>query len=133
MNKSKLFQLIFSMLIVGNVSMYADNNSNSGNDNSGERIPIVVGNQTSLKDKSLTQVPFYAYYQDGIVYIGTTGEFTVVDVTIENTTTGTVYTEVLNITDCTDSVDISTGGAGSYTLEIETEYGDEFVGSFTLY
>jgi hypothetical protein len=37
------------------------------------------------------------------------------------------------MTDCTDSVDISTGGVGSYTLEIETEYGDEFVGYFTLY
>lgn len=128
MNKSKLFQLLIGLfLMIGNVN--ANNNGN------GRDIPLDQNgeNKTNINDKSLTLVPFYAYYQDGIVYIGTTGEFTAVDVTIENTTTGTVYTEVLNMTDCTDSVDISTGGAGSYTLEIETEYGDEFVGYFTLY
>ena len=110
-------------------------NVNANNNGNGRDIPLDQNgeNKTNINDKSLTLVPFYAYYQDGIVYIGTTGEFTAVDVTIENTTTGTVYTEVLNMTDCTDSVDISTGGAGSYTLEIETEYGDEFVGYFTLY
>lgn len=128
MNKSKLLQLLIGLfLMIGNVN--ANNNGN------GRDIPLDQNgeNKTNINDKSLTLVPFYAYYQDGIVYIGTTGEFTAVDVTIENTTTGTVYTEVLNMTDCTDSVDISTGGAGSYTLEIETEYGDEFVGYFTLY
>ena len=128
MNKSKLFQLLIGLfLMIGNVN--ANNNGN------GRDIPLDQNgeNKTNINDKSLTLVPFYAYYQDGIVYIGTTGEFTAVDVTIENTTTGTVYTEVLNMTDCTDSVDISTGGAGNYTLEIETEYGDEFVGYFTLY
>lgn len=125
MKKIKLLTLSVCLLFIGNVN--ADNNTEDN------RIPIVAKNKDNNKDKSLTLIPFYAYYQEGIVYIGTTGEFTAVDVTIENTTTGTVYTEVLNMTDCTDSVDISTGGAGSYTLEIETEYGDEFVGSFTLY
>ena len=128
MNKSKLFQLLIGLfLMIGNV--------NANNNDNGRDIPLDQNgeNKTNINDKSLTLVPFYAYYQDGIVYIGTTGEFTVVDVTIENITTGTVYSEVLNMTNCTDSVDISTGGAGSYTLEIETEYGDEFVGYFTLY
>ena len=127
MKTKKFLILSICLLFIGNVSVSADNNTED------DRIPIVSKDKDNNNKKSLTQVPFYAYYQDGIVYIGTTGEFTVVDVTIENTTTGTVYTEVLNMTDCTDSVDISTGGAGSYTLEIETEYGDEFVGSFTLY
>lgn len=127
MKKIKLLTLSVCLLFISNVNVSADNNPEE------DRIPIVAKDKDNKKEKSLTQVPFYAYYQDGIVYIGTTGEFTAVDVTIENTTTGTVYTEVLNMTDCTDSVDISTGGAGSYTLEIETEYGDEFVGSFTLY
>lgn len=130
MEKVRILMLVFSLLFIGSVCVSADNNSSNDN---GNPIPIIIGGKESNNKKSLTQVPFYAYYQDGIVYIGTTGEFTAVDVTIENTTTGTVYTEVLNMTDCTDSVDISTGGAGSYTLEIETEYGDEFVGYFTLY
>ena len=127
MKTKKILILSICLLFIGNVNVSADNNPEE------DRIPIVSKDKDNNNKKSLTQVPFYAYYQDGIVYIGTTGEFTVVDVTIENTTTGTVYTEVLNMTDCTDSVDISTGGAGSYTLEIETEYGDEFVGYFTLY
>ena len=127
MKTKKFLILSICLLFIGNVNVSADNNTED------DRIPIVAKDKDNNKDKSLTKVPFYAYYQEGIVYIGTTGEFTAVDVTIENTTTGTVYTEVLNMTDCTDSVDISTGGAGSYTLEIETEYGDEFVGSFTLY
>lgn len=130
MEKVRILMLALSLLFVGSICVNADNNS--GNDK-GNPIPIVTGGKDSKNEKSGIQVPFYAYYQDGMVYIGTTGEFTAVDVTIENTTTGTVYTEVLNMTDCTDSVDISTGGAGSYTLEIETEYGDEFVGYFTLY
>ena len=127
MKTKKILILSICLLFIGNVNVSADNNPEE------DRIPIVSKDKDNNNKKSLTQVPFYAYYQDGIVYIGTTGEFTVVDVTIENTTTGTVYTEVLNMTGCTDSVDISTGGAGSYTLEIETEYGDEFVGYFTLY
>jgi len=127
MKTKKFLILSICLLFIGNVNVSADNNPEE------DRIPIVSKDKDNNNKKSLTQVPFYAYYQDCIVYIGTTGEFTAVDVTIENTTTGTVYTEVLNMTDCTDSVDISTGGAGSYTLEIETEYGDEFVGSFTLY
>jgi hypothetical protein len=131
MKTKKFLILSICLLFIGNVSVSADNNNGSNR----RDIPLSNEgkNEDTNKEKSLTQVPFYAYYQEGIVYIGTTGEFTAVDVTIENTTTGTVYTEVLNMTDCTDSVDISTGGAGSYTLEIETEYGDEFVGYFTLY
>ena len=131
MKTKKILILSICLLFIGNVSVSADNNKGSNRHD----IPLSNEgkNEDTNKEKSLTLVPFYAYYQEGIVYIGTTGEFTAVDVTIENTTTGTVYTEVLNMTDCTDSVDISTGGAGSYTLEIETEYGDEFVGSFTLY
>lgn len=131
MKKIKLLTLSFCLLFISNVCANAENN-NGGNGNN-RNIPVMPNTDKNNQHKSVIQVPFYAYYQDGIVYIGTTGEFSVVDVTIENTTTGTVYTEVLNMTDCTDSVDISTGGAGSYTLEIETEYGDEFVGSFTLY
>ena len=131
MKKIKLLTLSVCLLFINNVCANAENN-NGGNGNNRD-IPVMPNTDKNNQHKSVIQVPFYAYYQDGIVYIGTTGEFTAVDVTIENTTTGTTYTEVLNMTDYIDSVDISTGGAGSYTIEIETEYGDEFVGYFTLY
>lgn len=128
MNKSKLFQLLIGLfLMIGNV--------NANNNDNGRDIPLDQNgeNKTNINDKSLIQVPFYAYLQDGIIYIGTTGEFSSIDVCVTNTTTNNVWNSILFFTNGIATLDISDGGFGNYLLEIGTEYGDEFVGYFTLY
>ena len=128
MNKSKLFQLLIGLfLMIGNV--------NANNNDNGRDIPFDQNgeNKTNINDKSLIQVPFYAYLQDGIIYIGTTGEFSSIDVCVTNTTTNNVWNSILFFTNGIATLDISDGGFGNYLLEIGTEYGDEFVGYFTLY
>ena len=82
--------------------------------------------------KDLIQVPFYAYLQDGIIYIGTTGEFSSIDVCVTNTTTNNVWNSILFFTNGIATLDISDGGFGNYLLEIETEYGEEFIGNFVI-
>lgn len=128
MNKSKLFQLLIGLfLMIGNV--------NANNNDNGRDIPLDQNgeNKTNINDKSLIQVPFYAYLQNGIIYIGTTGEFSSIDVCVTNTTTNNVWNSILFFTNGIATLDISDGGFGNYLLEIGTEYGDEFVGYFTLY
>jgi hypothetical protein len=49
-----------------------------------------------------------------------------------NETTNQVWNSTTDISDGMGEICISDGGAGNYTVEIITEYGECFVGSFTL-
>lgn len=128
MKKIKLLTLSVCLLFISNVCANAEND----NGTKGDYIPIVGQEKEDKNQKDLIQVPFYAYLQDGIIYIGTTGEFSSIDVCVTNTTTNNVWNSILFFTNGIATLDISDGGFGNYLLEIGTEYGEEFIGNFVI-
>ena len=130
MKKIKLLTLSVCLLFISNVCANAENN-NGGNGNNRD-IPVMPDTDKNNQHKSVIQVPFYAYLQDGIIYIGTTGEFSSIDVCVTNTTTNNVWNSILFFTNGIATLDISDGGFGNYLLEIGTEYGEYFIGNFVI-
>ena len=76
--------------------------------------------------------PFTAYYQGGIIYVSTSAEFSAITINIKNETTNQVWDTTTDISDGMGEISISAVGTGSYSVEIVTECGECFVGSFTL-
>ena len=96
-------------------------------------IPISTGWPSSGNDaRGVVDIPFTAYYQAGTIYISTSAEFTSISITITNESTGQVWNSATDISDGMGEICIFDGGAGSYIVEIVTEYGECFTGSFRL-
>ena len=96
-------------------------------------IPISTGTHFNEGEaRGLVDVPFVAYYQAGTVYICTSAEFSTIAITVENEITGQVWNTTTDISDGMGEICIPNGGAGSYTVEIVTEYGECFMGNFRL-
>ena len=117
------------LFVVGTVQVMADGE--------GEKdivpIPISTGDVLTGDDaRDGGLVPFAAYYQGGTIYISTSAEFSVITIAVENETTGQVWNSTTDISDGMGEICISDGCAGSYTVEIVTEYGEIFYGTFTI-
>ena len=117
------------LFVVGTVQVLADG--------SGEKeivpIPISTGKVLTGNDaRNGGVVPFTAYYQNGTIYISTSAEFSSITVDVVNETTGGIWNSTTDISDGMGEISIAGGGAGSYTVEIITEYGECFTGSFRL-
>lgn len=117
------------LFVVGTVQVMADGE--------GEKdivsIPISTGDPidgSEVRDGGL--LPFTAYHQGGYIYISTSAEFSSITVDVENETTGQVWNSTTDISDGMGEICISDGGAGSYSVEIITEYGECFTGNFRL-
>ena len=96
-------------------------------------VPISTGNVLTGDDaRDGGIVPFAAYCQGGTIYISTSAEFSVITIAVENETTGQIWSTTTEISDGMGEICITGGGAGSYLLEIVTEYGECFVGDFEL-
>lgn len=96
-------------------------------------VPISTGDVLTGDDqRGVLSVPFTAYYQNGTIYISTSAEFSMITINVENETTGQEWNVTTDFSDGMGEISIINGGAGSYTVEIVTEYGECFVGSFTL-
>lgn len=96
-------------------------------------IPLTTGSiYTGSDARDGGVVPFAAYYQNGTIYISTMGDFTTLAVSVVNETTGQVWNSITDISDGMGEISISDGGAGSYSVEIITEYGECFTGNFRL-
>lgn len=96
-------------------------------------IPLTTGKPLNGDDmRGVIAVPFTAYYQGGTIYIGTSAELSVITIAVENETTGQTWGSTTDISDGMGEISISDGGAGGYSVEIITEYGECFTGSFTL-
>ena len=116
------------LFVVSTVQVMAD-------DNEDVKIPILIGTGKPYtgdirRDNSV--VPFIAYYQGGAIYVSTSAEFSSITVTVENETTNQVWNSTTDISDGMGEICISGGGAGSYSVEIITEYGECFTGNFRL-
>ena len=105
----------------------------SSDDDEKISIPLVTGGGLNGDDmRGSTIVPFIAYYQGGTIYVSTSAEFSVITINVENEATSQIWGSASDISDGMGEISISNGGAGRYTVEIITEYGECFVGSFTL-
>ena len=116
------------LFVVGNVSVMADDEEVKT-----VSIPIITGNVLTGDDhRGVIFVPFTAYYQGGTIYISTSAEFSAITVDVVNETTGQVWNSTTDISDGMGEICITSGGAGSYSVEIVTEYGECFTGNLTL-
>lgn len=96
-------------------------------------IPIVTGDVlTGKHHRDFISIPFSAYYQGGAIYISSTAEFSVISVEVVNETTSQSWNSTTNVSDGMGEISITNAGSGSYRVEIITEYGECFVGSFHL-
>ena len=116
------------LFVVGNAQVMADDEEVKT-----VPIPLTTGNVPTGDDaRNGGVVPFAAYYQNGAIYISTSAEFSSITVDVVNETTGQVWNSTTDISDGMGEICIANGGAGSYTVEIVTEYGECFVGDFEL-
>ena len=96
-------------------------------------IPLTTGKPVHGDDaRDLRLIPFTAYYQAGTIYISTSAEFSSISITVTNESTGQAWDSSTDISDGMGEICIFDGGTGSYTVEIITEYGECFTGSFRL-
>ena len=118
------------LFTVGNAQVMADDKKE---DSPSVPIPLITGELHDGSDyRSGVVLPFTAYYQGGRIYINTSAEFSAITINVENETTGQVWNSTTDISDGMGEIGIINGGAGNYSVEIVTEYGECFVGSFTL-
>lgn len=96
-------------------------------------IPLITsetfdgGNHRGVLD-----IPFTAYYQAGSINVNTSAELSVITLNVANGTTGQEWSVTTDVSDGMGEICITNGGTGSYTVEIVTEYGECFTGSFRL-
>ena len=118
------------LFAVGTVRVMADNKDD---DAPSVPIPISTGDVVTGNDmRGNVKIPFTAYYQEGTIYISTSAEFSSIAVDVVNGTTGQIWTTTTDISDGMGEICITGGGAGSYSVEIVTEYGECFTGDFEL-
>ena len=118
------------LFVVGTVQVMADGNEEEVKVD----IPLITGKTLTGNDaRNGGVIPFTAYYQGGTIYIRTSAEFSVITIAVENETIGQVWYSTTDISDGMGEISITGGGAGSYSVEIVTEYGECFVGYFNLY
>ena len=116
------------LFTVGNTHVMAD-----GGEKDIVPIPISTGEVLTGNDhRGVVSIPFTAYYQGGTIYISSSAEFSSITVDVVNETTGQVWNSTTDISDGMGEICIFGGGAGSYSVEIVTEYGEIFYGTFTI-
>ena len=96
-------------------------------------IPISTGEVLPTNDaRDGIVIPFTAYYQGSASQISTSAEFSTITINVENETTGQVWNSTTDVSDGMGEINITNASSGSYRVEIITEYGECFVGSFHL-
>lgn len=116
------------LFTVGNTHVMAD-----GGEKDIVPIPISTGEVLTGDDaRDGGVIPFIAYYQNGTIYISSSAEFSSITVDVVNETTGQVWNSTTDISDGMGEICITSGGAGSYSVKIVTEYDEIFYGTFTL-
>jgi hypothetical protein len=116
------------LFVVGNAQVMADDEEVKT-----VPIPLTTGNVPTGDDaRNGGVVPFVAYYQSGTIYISTSAEFSSIAVSVVNETTNQVWNSTTDISDGMGEICITSGGVGSYSMEIITEYGECFTGNFNL-
>lgn len=120
---------VVCLFVVGTVQVMAD----GGKEKDIVPIPISTGKSfTGSDQRGVLSILFEAYYQNGTIYISTSAEFSSINVDVVNETTGHIWNSTTDISDGMGEICITSGGTGSYTIEIVTEYGEKFYGFFRI-
>ena len=118
------------LFVMGSTQVMADDKKD---DAPSVPIPLIIsGGFNGGNHRGLFDVPFTAYYQEGVIYINTSAEFSVISLYVENEVSGQEWNSATDISDGMGEICIFDGCTGSYTIEIITEYGECFTGSFRL-
>ena len=119
------------LFTVGNAQVMAEEDKKE--DAPSVPIPLITGGVvTGSNHRGSISIPFTAYYQGSAIYISTFADFSEITINVENETTGQAWSSTSDISDGMGEISIINGGVGNYSVEIVTEYGECFVGSFTL-
>lgn len=95
-------------------------------------IPLTTGKPLNGGGHRSMIISLTAYYQGNTIYISTSAELSVITIAVENKTTGQMWSTTTDISDGMGEICISDGESDSYNVEIVTEYGECFTGSFRL-
>ena len=118
------------LFVMGTIQVMADDKKD---DAPSVPIPLTTGSIYTGDDlRGIIAVPFTAYYQNGTIYISSMGEFTTIAVSVVNEITRQEWDTTMDVSDGMGEICITSGGAGNYSVEIVTEYGECFVGDFEL-
>ena len=118
------FSLLMGLVMVGNA--FAE-------DENPIKKPIVLTPEKGYGDeRGVVIIPLEAYYQGETIFLDFTHNVGDVEVSVRNTTIGNNWSGTVDSADGMGEISIAGGGAGSYSVEIITEYGDCFVGDFEL-
>lgn len=118
------FSLLMGLVMVGNA--FAE-------DENPIKKPIVLTPEKGYGDeRGVVIIPLEAYYQGETIFLDFTHNVGDVEVSVRNTTIGNNWSGTVDSADGMGQISIANGGAGSYSVEIVTEYGECFTGSFNL-
>ncbi len=95
-----------------------------------QTIEIVITGIPKGEPRHIVFSPIECYYYCGVLYFMFNND--IGDVEISVTSETNTWMKTLETSDGMGEICISDGGAGSYTIEILTEYGECFVGRFNI-
>ena len=115
------------LLVFGlSISMVA-----STDDNSTPRLPIeIIKKEIPNQPRHLTSNFLECYYYSGVLYFMFSSDIGDVEISVISETN--TWMKTMETSDGMGEICIANGGAGSYSVEIVTEYGECFVGDFEL-
>ena len=123
--RTKFFTTI--LLVFGlSISMVA-----ATDDNSTPRLPIeIIKKEIPNQPRHLTSNSIECYYYRGVLYFMFSNDIGDVEVSVTSETK--TWMKTIETSDGMGEICISDGDSGSYTIEIVTEYGEEFYGTFVM-
>ena len=95
-----------------------------------QTIEIVTTGIPKGEPRHIVFSPIECYYYSGVLYFMFNND--IGDVEISVTSETNTWVKTMGTSDGMGEICISDGDSGSYTVEIVTEYGECFVGRFTL-
>ena len=100
-------------------------------DNSTPRLPIeIIKKEIPNQPRHLTSNFLECYYYSGVLYFMFSSDIGDVEISVISETN--TWMKTMETSDGMGEICIANGGAGSYSVEIVTEYGECFVGDFEL-
>ncbi|MBR4997605.1 MAG: DUF3244 domain-containing protein [Bacteroidaceae bacterium] len=100
-------------------------------DNSTPRLPIeIIKKEIPNQPRHLTSNFLECYYYSGVLYFMFSSDIGDVEISVISETN--TWMKTMETSDGMDEICIANGGAGSYSVEIVTEYGECFTGNFEL-
>ncbi len=95
-----------------------------------QTIEIVTTGIPKGEPRHIVFSPIECYYYSGVLYFMFSSD--IGDVEISVTSETNTWMKTIETSDGMGEICISDGGAGSYTIEIVTEYGEKFYGFFRI-